>query len=636
MWKIYYYVKDKKGMLYCLLFLFLGFFFYTLYNNPNLIQGNVKNGKMNAAQEMRDMDVITLDGEWEFYPMELKNRDFEKSSYIQVPGSWVHSLDANKSNNRYGYGTYRLIVHLKEDTNYCLKIRFLSSAYRIYINGKFVESNGSLSITKKGEVASWEPKLIQFQTEQSDTEIVIQVSNYSCYEGGIITSVVLGNPTAIYKYSFLNNLRNAAFMGIILGISFFLIIFNVAVRKNRLSGWLGLFCIASFLLELIFDGEILFTLFPKASVALTTKIEYLAFIGQVIAMIQFVKTMYPEYTNKKVFYIIRSFDGLYFVSVLVASTLTFIYTDVILVAVLLMNWFYCLYITILARKNYKKSTCILQLGIGFLLAGGMLQLLDMRWLLHHNLSISEDFYILGVLLFILCQSYIIFFDIEENFRRANLAKRMEIAFLQAQIAPHFFFNVINNIYYLMEKDVPTAKKLLLCFGDFLRVKHKFDYRNNIFYTLKEELDLVNSFVEIENIRLDNKITLIVEVNESILQTKILPLLLQPLVENSIKHGFSGAPLSIWITIKQENKGIRYCVKDNGKGISKNQLMAIVQNEIESRGVGISNINYRLQDCYGTLLHIDSRLGEETIITFLIQEDENYRRERTFKHESSNN
>jgi two-component system, LytTR family, sensor histidine kinase LytS len=631
-----HYVKVKNRIIYCLLFLFLGFFLFIFIKNQNLLQGDAKAGYLGLAQEMTQEDVITLDGEWEFYPMQLRTQDFTNPYYIQVPGGWNQSLNTKNVINRYGYGTYRLIVRLKEHTNYCIKTRFLSSAYRIYINGKYVEANGCLSTSKEGEVASWEPKIIQFQTEQADTEIIIQVSNYTCYEGGIITSIVLGSPTAIYKYGFLNVLRNATFMGIIIGIGFFLIIFNVAVRKNRLSGWLGLFCIASFLLELIFDGEILFSLFPNAPVALSTKIEYLAFIGQVFSMIYFVRTMYPEYTNKKVFYIIRSIDGVYFVAALIASTLSFVYTDFILVTVLLLNCFYCVYVTILSRKSYKKSSYILQIGIGLLLLGGILQLLDMRWLLHRNLSISEDFYILGVLLFILCQSYIIFFEIEENFRRASLAKKMEIAFLQAQIAPHFFFNVINNIYYLMDEDVSLAKRLLLCFSDFLRVKHKFDYRSNVFYTLKEELDLVNSFVEIENIRLDNNIILTIEVDETILQTKILPLLLQPLVENSIKHGFRGEPLSIWITISQENEGIRYCIKDNGKGISKNQLMAIMQNEIESKGVGINNINYRLHDCYGTMLHIDSMLGEGTTITFFIQANENYRRERTLEDESCNN
>ena len=144
--------------------------------------------------------------------------------------------------------------------------------------------------------------------------------------------------------------------------------------------------------------------------------------------------------------------------------------------------------------------------------------------------------------------------------------------------------------------------------------------------MKEELNLVHSFVEIENIRLDNKINLTVEVNETVLQTKILPLILQPLVENSIKHGFQGKPLSIMILIEQQQEAIAYCINDNGKGISRNQLVDIVQNKTESKGVGITNINYRLQDCYGTMLHIDSMLEEGTTITFLIQDNKLYKGE----------
>lgn len=76
---------------------------------------------------------------------------------------------------------------------------------------------------------------------------------------------------------------------------------------------------------------------------------------------------------------------------------------------------------------------------------------------------------------------------------------MEIAFLQAQISPHFFFNILNNVYYLIHINAEQAKKLLYSFCQFLRVKYKFDYRKAVFYSLKEELELVEAYVNLEKI-----------------------------------------------------------------------------------------------------------------------------------------
>lgn len=219
--------------------------------------------------------------------------------------------------------------------------------------------------------------------------------------------------------------------------------------------------------------------------------------------------------------------------------------------------------------------------------------------------------------------------LQESVKESMLSR---LDFLQAQMDPHFIFNTISTIMPLCIENPMQAYNLLGYFSEYLRgsLYHK---GLNKTILLEQELELINAYLKIQNVRFNNSIhyTLINEVEPTI---KILPLIIEPIVENSIKHGkIIGKELSIRVEIKKIPQGISeddfneisFVIEDNGKGISSHKLEEILQetdenNPKESHSIGISNLKKRLQIYYQSALRIESKEGKGTRISFTISSD----------------
>ncbi|SHK49170.1 7TM diverse intracellular signalling [Hathewaya proteolytica DSM 3090] len=588
-----------------------------IYLSSSIKVGKAVGGRLEISNEVLDSNVITLDGQWEFYAKQIENVEPMGKQCIDVPGNFSKAFPLDGKNMNEGYGTYRLKIVVPRSEQYGLKISFLSSAYEVLVDGRVLRKNGVLGKSSLEELASWEPQHIFLYMEKGVHHIAIKVSNFTCYQGGIINSLIFGLQEKVYRYEFVNTMRSMLYIGILIGISFYLVVINMAMKRKNLSTCLFIFSLSALVLELHLDGEILFYLYPRLSVTLSITIEYLSYVVQLISVVYFIYFMYTDYFKRGTLYTLSGINIVYFFLLIFTPTNGVVYHDFLLIMVLVVNYLVLSLVIFKAIKNHRKSAFIMLLGNAFLILGGVLQLMDLRLLFKEKNMVHNDFYILGLILYVLCLSYVFFFEVENTYDKANKAKKMEIAFLQAQIAPHFFFNVINNIYYMMDSNVDLAKKLLISFSDFLRVKHKFDYRKTVFYTLREELELVNAFVDIENVRLNKQIELEVNVGKDLLDTYILPLLIQPLVENSIKHGFTGKPLKIYIKILKEDRNVIYEISDNGRGMGYSRIHQVISENISVNGIGLSNINYRLKESYSTQLQIYSVLEEGTSISFTL-------------------
>lgn len=571
-------------------------------------------GYMDLVSENFLEKVVKLDGEWEIYPDLLKNEDFRADDYIQVPGSWGKTEIKKEAIKKQTFLTYRLKLKLPKPDQYCLKLQFVSSAYRVFINGEQVCENGKVGVSKEEERASWKNRLIPFFSEGKEVELIIQVSNYHCTNGGMMRSILLSTQSTLYDYETLNVIKSALFIGMFIGIGFYLILLNQSMHNRYNYTYLGMFCMASMLLGTIIDGGILFYIFPKLPLGMAIKIEYLAYMVQVIAMQQFIWNMYPNLYHKQFYRIIRAINLIYVGLILVTSNLTVVYSKPVYISVLLVNFICYLILIIKAIIVKRKYAYTLLIGSCMMYLGCIIEILNSQFYFKEPIF-NNNFYILGVLIFLICQSYVLASTVDEAFIQSKHAKDMEIAFLQAQISPHFFFNILNNVYYLIHINAEQAKKLLYSFCQFLRVKYKFDYRKAVFYSLKEELELVEAYVNLEKNRLNGLLELTIEVDEMLLQTSVLPLIIQPLVENAIKHGFKSTLMHIHITIEKKDKEIHFKIKDNGKGMSQDRMIQVIRGEELDAGIGLKNVNYRLSKCYHTQLIINSRLEEGTEVAF---------------------
>ena len=117
----------------------------------------------------------------------------------------------------------------------------------------------------------------------------------------------------------------------------------------------------------------------------------------------------------------------------------------------------------------------------------------------------------------------------------NLLVQSELKLLQAQVNPHFLFNALNTIIAILRIDAARCKDLLIHLSNFFRKNLK---RGNDLSTLEEELDQVNSYLQIEKARFDDRLTIEIDIDPSLMKMILPTFTLQPLVENAFKHGIS--------------------------------------------------------------------------------------------------
>ncbi|MNI26275.1 Sensor histidine kinase YpdA [compost metagenome] len=198
--------------------------------------------------------------------------------------------------------------------------------------------------------------------------------------------------------------------------------------------------------------------------------------------------------------------------------------------------------------------------------------------------------------------------------------RMESAWLQSQIQPHFLFNTLNSIAALGMIDFNKMQTLLDEFSNYLRLS--FDFKNaSPLVPLEHELSLVRSYVYIEKERFGSRLT--VEWNiESGIDILIPPLSIQPLVENAIKHGLlsrnRGGTVSV--NVRRLSEIVDISIVDDGDGMDKDYLSQLLthSNRSSSRsGIGLININRRLMQQFGKSLDIQSSLEQGTRVSFQI-------------------
>ncbi|GEM02238.1 Signal transduction histidine kinase [Halolactibacillus halophilus] len=196
----------------------------------------------------------------------------------------------------------------------------------------------------------------------------------------------------------------------------------------------------------------------------------------------------------------------------------------------------------------------------------------------------------------------------------NKQLQLEAAWLQAQIKPHFIFNTLNAIASLSTTDIDQMVDLIHVFGQYLTNSFSL---NNIkqLITLSEELELVEAYLYINQLRFKERINYQVDVDHPE-DVYLPPLVVQTLVENALKHGVlmraNGG--TIIIRGKRQASYYRLEVIDDGLGIPKDKLERIIRNELNEKHIGLANTNKRLKKWCHQQLNIESTEGKGTTVT----------------------
>lgn len=172
--------------------------------------------------------------------------------------------------------------------------------------------------------------------------------------------------------------------------------------------------------------------------------------------------------------------------------------------------------------------------------------------------------------------------------------KAQLDVLRNQLQPHFLFNTLNTISSLVHSDVEAADRVVSRLGDMLRLSLQHDGRHEV--ALRDELDFLSHYVEIQRSRFRDRLLVSIDVPEELLDAQVPTFILQPLVENAIRHGIEprSEPGRVSVLARRDGEHLVLEVADNGPGL----VDPPPAGNGNGRGIGLSNTRARLQQLYG--------------------------------------
>ena len=265
----------------------------------------------------------------------------------------------------------------------------------------------------------------------------------------------------------------------------------------------------------------------------------------------------------------------------------------------------------LTRADWKKS--LLHQIVGWIVIPALLvgPLQIARWALSQAIAAPEIYSPLTPLSFsrlylnvflayldVILAGHAIYYARDARSRQVQataLEARLAVAqldVLRMQLHPHFLFNTLNTISALMHRDLHAADRMLALLGDLLR--DSFEKISAQEVSLKQELGFLEKYLEIEKTRFRDRLSVDTEIDPEVLDAEVPNLILQPLVENAIRHGIARRrePGHIRLAAWRDRDRLELRVRDNGPGLSSEGEL------LERSGVGLANTQARLRQLYG--------------------------------------
>lgn len=396
----------------------------TVEDVPAAATGGVLDVREDAVRP--GAEGIPLHGEWEFYwhqllkPEQLHSGAAETPSVgIEVPGSWQSqqaSVFGGTEDVRYGYGTYRLQVQLPpEDVgrSQALYIRSVGSAYRLWVDGEEQPGLGIVGTSRDEETPQAHANLIFITPDSEHMELVLQVSNHSFREGGIISEMRYGDPTAMNVHLLKMMFKDIFVVGGLALFGLFHLIVYSFRRHNLPTLLVGLVTLAMSARTLFLNGYLSRLVLGIESWELLVRLEYLVENAGFLFLVLLIQKLYPKDVNRLVLYAAYGLAAA--LSLFVLLTPAVIYTQTMLAQTLtkaaILAYFVC-YIGIVAFIR-KREGAVINLTATLLILVAIIN--DM--LLYERVVYTVELVGYSAVVFILAQAVIV------SYRYNRLAQR---------------------------------------------------------------------------------------------------------------------------------------------------------------------------------------------------------------------
>lgn len=597
------------------------------YLNPDVLD---KLQIKDACADLSGFDIysgemVYLTGEWEFFydrhiVTENDGDTLVPDLFVSVPSSWTtyEMRDGNTLLNG-GDASYRLFIKgVPTDSEIVITVPNMPGDYSVYIDGVLVSSNcrdfkGGKS-NEEGHLYT-KPILLNY-SDDGLYEVVIEVS---CeYTAGITTLPVISN----YDSSQTNTLTQLSvryvFIGIVLFFTVAAVVFTVFMKGEIKLFWLIVLCV-SFLFRMLISNEGYFVshaLFMNLNYEIMTLLVYastyiikLALFLHLQSRLGLKVKQYITVGFGTIFLICALVPAYYYESVYVAGIFN------MLQAVPYILDVYVIYKLCNAVADKVRFAGIYLLGYCVTTSALTVDNFYFNGFIAANASYIMP---LAFVIYIAMIMLIHISDCVADRKSATEAATLstEIAELNntlmlSQIQPHFLYNALNTIKYLIRKDPHTAETAVVKFSGYLRANmDSLTQRDPI--PIEKEIEHVKNYTEIEKLRFGQRL----EVVYNIMCTdfKVPPLTIQPIVENAIKHGVNQKPEGGTVTVETYKENGFYFVKisDDGVGFDVN-----AKHSDGKSHVGLTNIKERLESLLDAEVFVESEIGKGSEILIKI-------------------
>lgn len=576
-----------------------------------------------------------LDGYWEFYWNQLLGpEDFlsgqphSSADYIRVPGSWHDKNTAGSSYPDHGFATFRLKITIPSGLyDPAISIKRVTRAFKLYANGVLLAEVGHVSPDVSEYQPGYKPVIVALPKDSSKIDLVMQVADLDYARGGLRESPAFGSMQILEQQKLTTLLLQTFFIGSVTVFFVFYLIQFFSDKKNKSILFFSLICLNCALRAMIWGEIPLQIIFENTPIEIGIYIQYICGYNLMPLVLFYIASIFPSDYNKKVLIALLA-PNLFFEFLLFTSTGFMSMFNDYFYLLLLIQIIYSLIVMFLAVVRKRENAVLIYVSISAFFFTIVLDALNYQCVGKVNISYMTLFGNLAVIIAMSAiqtmkqskvkKTLVLYNEklVEADALRQQI-RATEFSFLQAQIKPHFLFNALSAIATVSEEDGAKGSNLITDLALYLRNSLEFNSLGKL-VTLNKELEFVRTYFNIEQARFGDKIRLDCNINVS-LETKIPFLILQPLVENAVRHGISKKSVggTVKLVINPESDRILVQIIDDGLGFEVDIAESILSENRPAHGVGLININKRLLDIYGQGLSITSMKDVGTTVSFHI-------------------
>lgn len=613
--------RFNRGLYYILLgiiIVLLGWIAFELFFTPK--EGNLvsKNGILDLFEWKRNAySSMLLSGECEFYWKKIITEEDlmegEKPDCIaKIPSIWNNYRLGKEKLSGFGYATFVLhAINAEKGKEIAVRMPPMSTSYRLYIDDQLMAQNGIVGTSKEASEPEYQVEVFRFMPQSDSFDIILQISNYTYARGGVKYAPLLGTLEALKKIDQELLYRDVFLLGcflIMLLQSLFIYLLN---RKEKSYLYFALMCVMIIARITDFSSYLITRIPLLSNLEIMVRIDYLSLTWISLGFLFLSYYQFPDIIDHKVKKTVGIYTGIFSIIVLLTPISFFTHLAYLMEAVCVLMACYTM------TRIYKAYITGYHYAVLIILASILFFLCSVHDLLLQNsivLGNAVEYFPIGFFVFLICEDFVLAIKYSKALKECEAALEqleevsrkehvMEMKFLRSQIKPHFIHNALNAIIAISRTDSDRSRDLLVEFSQYLRSCFDFENLENLI-PMEREIIFIRSYLAIEKARFGGR--LMVEYDIDNMDIMIPPLILQPLVENAVQHGISKKPGGgkLTVFVKQEDDTVWIGVKDDGVGISPDRVKTLLEGKNINQGVGLYNINQRLNKLYHTSLSME--------------------------------